>query len=228
VLVSIMHANNETGTVQPIRELAALAHERGALFHTDASQTAGKIPVTDLGADLVTITGHKMYAPKGVGALYVRAGVALEPTIYGGGQERGVRAGTENVALIVALGAAARLAGPAVLAAGRLSALRDLLQTRLEEALPGRVHLNGHPEHRLPNTLNVTIEGASDVLGSLSGVAASAGSACHDGAASPVLAAMGAPAGSALRLTVGRTTTEEEVETAARLLAGAVLDQALA
>jgi cysteine desulfurase len=92
VLVSVMHANNETGTVQPIRELAALAHSRGALFHTDASQTAGKIPVTDLGADLVTITGHKMYAPKGVGALYVRAGVALEPTTYGGGQERGLRA----------------------------------------------------------------------------------------------------------------------------------------
>jgi cysteine desulfurase len=219
VLVSIMHANNEKGTVQPIASLAALAHARGALFHTDASQTAGKIPVTGLGADLVTITGHKMYAPKGVGALYVRAGVALEPTIYGGGQERGLRAGTENVALIVALGAAARLPRR------DLRPLRDLLQARLEEALPGRVHLNGHPEHRLPNTLNVTIEGAPDVLGSLSGVAASAGSACHDGAASPVLAAMGAPAGSALRLTLGRTTTEEEVETAARLLAAAVRDQ---
>jgi cysteine desulfurase len=230
VLVSIMHANNETGTVQPIRALASLAHAHGSLFHTDASQTAGKIPVTDLGADLVTITGHKMYAPKGVGALYVRSGVALEPTTYGGGQERGLRAGTENVALIVALGAAARLAGPAVLAADRVRALRDLLHTRLAEALPGRVHLNGHPEHRLPNTLNVTIEGAGDVLARVPDVAASTGSACHEGdtAPSPVLAAMNAPAGSALRLTLGRTTTEQDIETAARLLVAAARDQALA
>jgi cysteine desulfurase len=124
----------------------------------------------------------------------------------------------------VALGEAARLARPALLAAGRLRALRDLLAARLEEALPGRVHLNGHPEHRLPNTLNVTIEGAGEVLALVPGVAASAGSACHEGSAapSPVLAAMNAPAGSALRLTLGRTTTEADVETAARLLIAAV------
>ncbi len=228
VLVSIMHANNETGTLQPVRELARRAHARGALFHTDAAQSAGKVPVAGLGADLVTVTGHKMYAPKGVGALYVREGLALEPAVYGGGQERGLRAGTENVALIVALGEAARLASPDD---GRVAALRDLLHERLSCALPGRVHLNGHPTERLPNTLNVTIEGApgDDLLAATPGIAASTGSACHEGVTepSPVLKAMGAPAGGALRLTLGRTTTEEEVETAARILTAAALDHAL-
>ncbi|HWW55104.1 MAG TPA: cysteine desulfurase family protein, partial [Acidimicrobiales bacterium] len=133
VLVSIMHANNETGTVQPIADLARIAHRHGALFHTDAAQSVGKISarVDELGVDLLTVAGHKLYAPKGVGALYVRAGVELEPVIYGGGQERGLRAGTESVALAVALGAAARIAGEDLEAgAGRLRRLRDLLEAR--------------------------------------------------------------------------------------------------
>lgn len=226
VLVSIMHANNETGTVQPIRELAARAHARGALFHTDAAQSAGKIPVSvpDLGVDLLTITGHKMYAPKGVGALYVRTGLTVEPSTYGGGQERGRRAGTENVALIVALGEAARLARD--LPDPR--PLRDLLHQRLADALPGRVRLNGHPAERLPNTLNVSIEDlpGDEVLAATRGIAASTGSACHEGVTepSPVLTAMGIGAERArcaLRLTLGRTTTAAEAEEAALLLVAA-------
>lgn len=230
VLVSIMHANNETGTIQPIRELAALAHEAGALFHTDAAQSAGKIPVSvrELGVDLLSITGHKFYAPKGVGALAVRDGVALEPSIYGGGQERGLRAGTENVALMVALGRAAELCETGDAERTRLETLRDLLHATLRDRLPGRVQLNGHPGSRLPNTLNVSIEGvsASDLLASVPGIATSTGSACHEGDVrpSPVLTAMGLPAAratSALRLTLGRWTTEDDVKRAADQLAQA-------
>jgi cysteine desulfurase len=195
VLVSVMHANNETGTVQPVRELARLAHAAGALFHTDASQSAGKLPV---------------------------AGLALEPSTYGGGQEGGLRAGTENVALIVALGEAARLAAPDD---GTVRALRDLLADKLSAALPGRVHLNGHPAERLPNTLNVTIDGVAgdDLLAAVPGLAASTGSACHAGVTepSPVLTAMGVPGQGALRLTLGRTTTRDEIETAAKVIAAA-------
>ncbi|SFQ69354.1 cysteine desulfurase [Amycolatopsis arida] len=228
VLVSIMHANNETGTVQPVAELAALAHAHGALFHTDASQTAGKIGVSvrGLGVDLLTVTGHKMYAPKGIGALYVRTKLELEPVVPGGGQERGRRAGTENVALAVALGAAARLADPG--AAHRQRRPRDLLHDRLAATLPGRVRLNGHPTLRLPNTLNVSVDGVGgdELLAATPEVAAATGSACHEGdpRPSPVLTAMGlsaARARSALRLTVGRWTREADVERAARLLAGA-------
>lgn len=232
VLVSIMHANNETGTIQPVRELAERAHARGALVHTDASQTVGKIPVSagDLGVDLLTVTGHKMYAPKGVGALYVRPGLALEPASYGGGQERGLRAGTENVALIVALGRAAALADDAE--AALLCRLRDLLHEELERRLPGRVHLNGHHTLRLPNTLNISIDGvrADALLNAAPDLAAATGSACHEGETepSPVLAAMGvAPdrARSALRLTLGRPTTTDDVASAAALLADAAVAQ---
>ncbi|MQM26883.1 cysteine desulfurase family protein [Glycomyces albidus] len=235
VLVSIMAANNETGALQPISELAALAHSAGALFHTDAAQAAGKIPldVGALGVDLLTLVGHKMYAPKGIGALYVREGVALEPVVYGGGQERGLRAGTENVALAVALGTAARLAA-AELAGGkaaRLAGLRDVLHVRLETALPGRVHLNGPPEARLPNTLNISIDGATghDLLEAATGIAASTGSACHSGdhTPSPVLTAMGlAPdrSLSAVRISLGRWTTEADIATAAEVLHRAVTD----
>jgi cysteine desulfurase len=229
VLVSIMHANNETGTVQPIADLARIAHRHGALFHTDAAQSVGKIrtPVDELEVDLLTVAGHKLYAPKGIGALYVRAGVELEPVVYGGGQERGLRAGTESVALAVALGAAARMAGEDLEASsGRLRRLRDLLDARLGELLPGRIHLNGHPTERLPNTLNVEIEGvrSDDLLAAASLVAASTGSACHAGGhePSPVLLAMGVPAEralSALRLSLGRWTSEAEVEEAALHLA---------
>ena len=221
-----MHANNETGTVQPVTELARLTHDAGALFHTDAAQSVGKVPVDvhDLEVDLLTLVGHKMYAPKGVAALYVRDGVVLEPLIGGGGQEGGRRAGTENVPYAVALGAAAELAH-AALAAGsvaRLPPLRARLQTELEEHLPGRVHLNGHPVHRLPQTLNVSIDGAvgHDLLQTCAGIAASTGSACHSGdrTPSPVLSAMGLPSErglAALRLSLGRWTTQDEVVAAA-------------
>lgn len=230
VLVSVMHANNETGTVQPVRRIAEVTRAHGVTLHVDAAQTAGKLPldVSELGADLLTVVGHKMYAPKGVAALYVRDGVALEPLVGGGGQERGLRAGTENVALAVGLGAAASLAVDA-LAHGerdRLTALRDLLHAGLVRQLPGRVHLHGHPEHRLPNTLNVGIEGVSgaDLLAATPSVAASTGSACHssDDGPSTGLLALGldpAAAASALRLSVGRWTTEEDVVAAARDLA---------
>ncbi|MEV0316492.1 cysteine desulfurase family protein [Nonomuraea fuscirosea] len=229
VLVSVMAANNETGALQPIADLAARAHARGALFHCDAAQAAGKIPidVRALGVDLLTVAGHKMYAPKGIGALYVRDGVPLEPVVYGGGQERGLRAGTENVALAVALGAAAGLAvhDLATGAPARLTRLRDDLHRRLAEALPGRVHLNGPAGDRLPNTLNLGIDGVpgSDLLGAAPAVAASTGSACHSGAhtPSPVLSAMGLDTGralSAVRLSLGRWSTETCVETAAAAL----------
>lgn len=227
VLVSIMHANGETGTIQPIRDLADLAHARGALFHTDASQTVGKVPVSirDLGVDLLTVTGHKMYAPKGIGALYVHNGLDLEPIIYGGGQERGRRSGTENVALIVSLGHAARLALEEPPAAQRL---RDLLHQELAESLPGQVHLNGHPTRRLPNTLNISITGTSGrhLLAATPDIAASTGSACHEGIdhPSPVLIAMGLSADqarSALRLTLGRWTTDHDITRAATALAAA-------
>jgi cysteine desulfurase len=225
VLVSVMHANAETGTIQPVRELAELAHARGALFHTDAAQTIGKIGVSvrELGVDLLAVAGHKMYTPKGVGALYVRDGLTLEPATYGGGQERGLRSGTENVALIVALGEAARLAERET---GELRGLRDRLHERLTELLPGRVELNGHPNRRLPNTLNISIAGTSGrrILAATPEIAASTGSACHEGVdhPSPVLTAMGLPperADSALRLTIGRRTTEPDVARAAKAIA---------
>jgi len=228
-LVSVMAANNETGTLQPIRDLAAIAHQHGSLFHSDAAQAAGKIPVDvdDLGVDLLTVVGHKLYAPKGIAALYVRDAVQLEPVVYGGGQERGLRAGTENVALAVALGTAASLAA-ADLADGapaRLAALRDDLHHRLCTALPGRVHRNGSAQHCLPNTLNVSIDGIQghELLAATPQIAASTGSACHSGrhTPSPVLTAMGLDtlrALGALRLSLGRWSTPHDVETAASAL----------
>jgi cysteine desulfurase len=162
VLVTIQHANSETGTIQPIRELAEIAHAHGVLVHSDAAQSVGKVPVAvdELGVDLLTVVGHKVYAPKGVGALYVRDGVPLAPVIFGGGQEGGLRAGTENVALIVALGVAAAIAAERLGAEQpRLRSLRDRLHQRLVERLPGAVQPNGHPTQRLPNTLNVSIDG---------------------------------------------------------------------
>lgn len=230
-LVSIMHANNETGTIQPIGKLAEIAHAHGALFHTDAAQTAGKIPVSvvELGVDLLTVAGHKLYAPKGVGALYLADGLPLEPAIYGGGQERGLRGGTENVALIVAIGQAADLARAGLDAeTPRLRKLRDLLHDRLAAHLPGRVHLNGHPEQRLPNTLNISVDRTTGpaLLAAVPEIAASTGSACHEGVdrPSPVLTAMGMSAEramSAVRLSVGRWTTVADVETAVNAIVGA-------
>ncbi|MFF7974326.1 aminotransferase class V-fold PLP-dependent enzyme [Streptomyces sp. NPDC007905] len=229
VVVSVMAANNETGALQPITELAALAHERGVRFHCDAAQAAGKISldVEELGVDLLTVVGHKMYAPKGIAALYVRDGVRLEPVAYGGGQERGLRAGTENVALAVALGAAARIAAgdPSDGTQARIAARQRGLHPRLAAALPGRVHLNGPDKGRLPNTLNVSIDGVigHELLTAALGIAASTGSACHSGnhTPSPVLTAMGLDskrALGALRLSLGRWSTPDDIETAATQL----------
>ncbi|GAC1454881.1 MAG: cysteine desulfurase family protein [Ktedonobacteraceae bacterium] len=234
VLITIMHANNETGTLQPIAEIAEIAHRHGVLIHTDASQSVGKIPtlVDELGVDLLTLAGHKLYAPKGIGALYIREGLQLEPTIYGGGQEYGRRAGTENVAYMVGLGAACELAYAQLATSQvRLQHLRDLLQQRLSQQLPGSVHLDGHLTERLPNTLNIHIDNVvgEEVLTATPEIASSTGSACHEGSTEPssVLTAMGltrAQALGALRLTLGRWSTEAEVEHASVLLAKSVIN----
>lgn len=228
VLITIMHANNETGTLQSIAEIAEIAHRHGVLMHSDAAQSVGKIStrLDKLGVDLLTIAGHKVYAPKGIGALYVRQGLQLEPIIYGGGQEAGRRAGTENIAYILALGTACMVAQEQLIESQeRLRQLRDLLHRRLEASLPGSVHLNGHANERLPNTLNISIDRVigEEVLAATPGVASSTGSACHEGNTdpSPVLLAMGLSrekALGALRLTLGRWSSEEEVEQAATLL----------
>jgi cysteine desulfurase len=230
-LVSIMHSNNEVGTLQPIREIASITHERGVLMHTDAAQSLGKVGVdiNDLGVDLLTVAGHKLYAPKGVGLLYVRQGVILEPLIHGAGHEGGRRAGTENVPYLVALGKACELARESLPhATQRLQGLRDRLWKNLREKLGERAILNGHPEQRLPNTLNMNFVGqvGAELLQRTPEVAASTGSACHEGkiSQSPVLFAMGVPpelGRGAVRLTVGRFTTEDEVDRAAEALATA-------
>src|SRR5207249_3015533 len=203
----------------------ALARKRGVLVHTDAAQSLGKVAVNvdELGVDLLTVAGHKVYAPKGVGVLYVRRGVQLEPLIHGAGHEGGRRAGTENVPYLVALGAACRIARESLPAATqRLRQLRDRLWERLRAGLGERVVLNGHPEQRLPNTLNVSfVEHVGwELLQAVPEIAASTGSACHEGKVtqSPVLCAMGVPpeiGRGAVRLSVGRFTTEEEIDRAA-------------
>jgi cysteine desulfurase len=220
VLVTIMHANNEVGTIQPIAEIARIARDRGVLMHTDAAQSVGKIPtqVDDLGVDLLSLAGHKLYAPKGVGALYVRRGVVLEPLIHGAGHEGGRRAGTESALLATGLGAAAALA----MATDRnheIRPLRDRLWAELRTIFGEHLALNGHPTLRLPNTLNVSFVGrsGSHILARLDGVAASTGAACHAGRIelSPVLAAMAVPSQvgmGAIRFSLGRTTTDGEID----------------
>jgi cysteine desulfurase len=230
-LVSVMHSNNEIGTLMPVREIAAVARERGVLVHADAAQSLGKVSVDvqDLGVDFLTFAGHKLYAPKGVGALYVRRGVALPPLLHGAGQENGRRGGTENVPYIVALGKAAELAELSLPdATEKLRTLRDRLERRLRERLGDRLVVNGHPERRLPNTLNASILGTlgSELLEACPGVAASTGAACHEGhfIVSPIFTALGLSeevARGAVRLTVGRFTTGEEIDRAADLLADA-------
>jgi cysteine desulfurase len=232
VIVSVMHANNETGAIQPIAEIARVTREKGVLLHVDGAQAVGKIParVEALGMDLYSLAGHKFYAPKGVGALYVRGGLALEPLVHGAGHEQGRRAGTENLLGIVGLGAACALAArDREVETVRQRRLRDLLQARLQEALPGTL-LNGPDTARLPNTLNVSLPGVDGhaLVESLRHVVAiSAGSACHAGCAtiSPVLEAMGLPverAMGAIRLSVGRFTREEDVARAARCIVRAL------
>jgi cysteine desulfurase len=228
VLVSVMHSNNEVGTLQPIREIAALCRERGVFIHTDAAQSMGKVAVSvrDLDVDLLTVAGHKLYAPKGVGALFIRRGVQLESLIHGADHESGRRAGTENVPYIVGLGRAAEVAARSLPAAtARLTQLRDRLEERLRRSLGDCIVLNGHRILRLPNTLNVNFVGhvGAELLERAPAVAASTGSACHEGKVnlSPVLCAMGvAPeiGRGAVRLSMGRFTTEEEVDRAADAL----------
>ena len=230
VLISVMHANNETGTIQPISEIGALARDYGVLFHTDAAQSVGKIParVSDLRVDFLSVAGHKMYAPKGVGALYLRNGLRIEPFIHGAGQELGRRAGTENVLFAVALGKASALARDQMSAdAERIHRLRDRLHTLLAQDMPGLV-LNGHPEARLPNTLNVSLPGidGAALLDAVPEICASTGAACHDRSVqlSHVLAAMQVPeeiGRSAIRLTLGRENTEADIDAAARMIIAA-------
>lgn len=219
ILVSVMHANNEVGTIEPIEAVGAITRERGILFHTDAAQSVGKVPtqVDDLGIDLLSIAGHKLYAPKGVGALYVRRGVGLVPLIHGASHESGRRAGTESALLTAALGAACELAAD-LAPMKEVRRLRDLFWDLMQARFGEHVVLNGHPEHRLPNTLSVSFTGriGSDILAALDGVAASVGSACHAGSVelSPVLAAMGVPPEigmGAIRFSLGRGTIETEI-----------------
>ena len=232
VLISIMHANNEVGTIQPVVEIAALASARGIRVHTDAAQSAGKIPVdvASMGVDLLSLAGHKLYAPKGVGALFIRKGVMLETFMHGAGQEMGRRAGTENILEIVGLGKACELATRNLEHNCRhMQAMRDRLQAGITAAVAD-VRLNGHLERRLPNTLSLSFRNieANRLLEAIGlEVAASAGAACHAGsvAISHVLKAMGAPlewAMGTLRLTTGRMTTAEEVDRAAQVIGGAV------
>ncbi len=228
ILITIMHANNEVGTLQPIAAIGEIARRRGIVFHTDAAQSVGKVPtrVDDLKVDLLTVAGHKFYGLKGVGALYIRRGVNIEPFIHGAGHEEGRRAGTENVAYIVALGAAAELAFNGLATnVERLTALRDKFQ-QLIAAKVEDVVLNGHPTERLPNTLNLSFKdvfGAA-VLAELPEIAASTGSACHDGSGelSGVLKAMGVDPAygfGSVRFSLGWETTAEDVAYAAGLVA---------
>lgn len=230
-LISVMHANNEVGTLQPLHEIGAIARECGIVFHTDAAQSVGKIAtkVEELGVDLLTVAGHKLYAPKGIGALYMREGVRVDSYLHGAGHELGRRAGTENVPYMVALGKAAELAAERLVTeAGKVFALREHFHGRLLD-LVGDVVLNGHPSDRLPNTLNVSFKGVAgaDLLAQLPELAASTGSACHDGKGelSGVLKAMGLSKEQgfgAVRFSLGRQTTREEIDRAAELVAAKV------
>ena len=230
VLITVMHANNEVGTIEPISDIAAVAREAGVPFHTDAAQTVGKISadVEELGVDLLSVAGHKVYAPKGIGALYMREGAMVEPFVHGAGHEGGRRAGTEDVLLSVALGAACEAARKWI-GLPQVPALRDRFFEGLKEIFGEKVTLNGHPTKRLPNTLNVNFVGrvGAEVLAKLPGVAASTGSACHAGSVtlSPVLKAMGVPPEEgmgAVRFSLGRATAWEELVEVLGLLKSAV------
>jgi len=230
ILVSVMHANNEVGTIQPIAELSALAHRHGILFHTDAAQSAGKVPldVNQLGVDLLTLAGHKFYAPKGIGALYIRKGIVLDNLIHGAGQEHNLRAGTENLLEIVGIGKAAEIARRDLQKDSRhLAGMRDLLKNELVSLAPG-MHIHTPVEFGLPNTLSVAFRGipADTLLSTLPGLAASAGAACHPAGvtSSHVLLAMGVSteyAMGTIRLSTGKYTTPEEIKQAASMIAGA-------
>jgi cysteine desulfurase len=234
VLITVMHSNNETGVIQPIVEIGKIANDRGITFHSDAAQSVGKVPVNvkKLGAALLTVVSHKFYGPKGVGALYKRKELPLEPILYGASHEKGLRPGTENVCSIVGLGKAAEIAEKEL--KGRVQNMKYLskmLYDELRKQVPG-IKFNGHPSKRLPNTLNVSFPG---IMGAVlleklkNEVAASTGSACHEGmhTPSPVLKAMGLSddrALSALRLSLGRETTERQTKQAAKAIVKAYRD----
>jgi cysteine desulfurase len=227
-LVSVMHANNEVGVLQPIAEIARIAHAHGAMVHTDAAQSVGKVAtlVDKLGVDLLTIAGHKVYAPKGIGALYVRRTTKLAPALRGAGHERGLRPGTENVPYIVGLGEACDVARAGLgNAGGRMAMLRDRLLAALQRGIDTALTVNGASAPRLPNTLSVNFPGVAgaDLLRAADKVCASTGSACHTGASqlSPTLAAMGVPpelGAGCVRLSLGWYTAEDDVDAAAELL----------
>lgn len=227
-LITIMHANNEVGTIEPIEEIGEIARKEKIIFHTDAAQSCGKIEVDvrDLKVDLLTLVGHKMYAPKGIGALFIRKGTVLDSYIHGAGQESGRRAGTENVPYIVGLGKACEIAHHELSGYERMiKTLRDRLHSRIVAGLGERVHLNGHPDKRLPNTLNISIHGivGEELLDDIPEIAASTGAACHSGSTQPsgVLLEMGLSrelALGALRLSLGRWSTPEEIEAAGDLI----------
>jgi cysteine desulfurase len=228
LLMSIMHANNEVGTLQPIAEISRIARAHGVLMHTDAAQSVGKIPtlVDELGVDFLSIAGHKLYAPKGIGALYMRTGGTLEPLIHGAGHEAGRRAGTENVIFAVGLGKACEVAQADLPRYQReVRQLRDLFWQEIEKRFSDRIVLNGHPEQRLPNTLHVNFRGVigAELLEKMPTLAASTGSACHAGeiSLSSVLEAMHIPPElgmGAVRFSLGRYTTQHEIEEAITLL----------
>jgi cysteine desulfurase len=233
ILITVMHANNEVGTIEPIEEIGRIAQEKGIAFHSDAAQSCGKIEVNvdKIGADLLTIAGHKLYAPKGIGALYIRKGTNLERLIHGARQEQGRRAGTENVPYIVGLGCACDKAAKTLRESSqRIRTLRDRLHDGIREGLgEEKTKLNGHPRKRLPNTLNVSIENlvAEELLSQIPEIAASTGSACHAGSTEPsrVLLAMGLTkqqALGAMRFSLGRWSTREEVEKAAHLIVDSI------
>ncbi|AGB40447.1 cysteine desulfurase family protein [Halobacteroides halobius DSM 5150] len=216
ILITIMHANNEVGTIQPLKEISEIAHKNEVLVHTDAAQSVGKIPtkVNELGVDFLSVAGHKLYAPKGIGALYIREGIEIEPLIHGGGQEFGKRAGTENVIFAVGLGEACEVVNN-----NKLRKLTDYFYDSLVNEFKDSIILNGHPEKRLPNTLNVSFKGMDglEVLNQLDDIAASTGSACHSGKKEPsrILKAMDIDnqiAMGAVRFSLGRYTTKEDID----------------
>jgi len=230
-LISIMHANNEVGTIEPIADIARIARQHGIPLHTDAAQSVGKIStkVDELGADLLSIAGHKLYAPKGIGALYIRHGIALEPLIHGAVHENGRRAGTESALLAAALGKACEIA-QAWIGMSELQRLRNLFWERLRAAFGNRVVLNCHLEKRLPNTLNISFVGGNgaEILAGMPTIAASTGSACHSGqiTLSPVLQAMRVTPEvglGAIRFSLGRGTTQDEIEAAVSELRRVIL-----
>lgn len=221
ILITIMHSNNETGTLQPIKEIGQIAKRHGIVFHTDASQSVGKVPVdvNELNVDMLTIAGHKLYAAKGIGALFVRDDVEIEPLIHGAGHENGLRAGTENTLLAVGLGKACEIAANHM-GSTKLKDLTDYFWKQLKDVFGEQVVLNGHPEERLPNTLNVSFVRriGQDLLDKVPDLAASTGSACHAGSIelSLVLKEMNVPEEigmGAIRFSLGRYTTEDEIDT---------------